>query len=243
MKIFKKIFLLFIFLLFCFNILLFSYSPTKSTQITDNPDNYLNKKVLIYIKFDVLSGEDNFENVGFFTELNVKGIKYKYKLSNKDLVKQIKNLKNRDKVTVKGIVKIDGFIPVIEVHSIDKDWVDTNLLPATPDYITVTCPKCGHTFKYKITDKDYKKSVIDSRTKDTLTPVTQKNIKKSDSEDLKPNVPIKADVEKKIEPVVPEKSITSSFNKDKNSDDSNLKEDMKEDVKKETTKFDNSWTF
>lgn len=175
-----------LFLIMCFFIninFLFSYSPTKSTEIAANPNKYIDKEVLVYIKFDSLSL--NSGRYKTFTELNVKEINYRYDSYNKNLREEIEKLKNRDKVTIKGKVKMDGFKVTVDIDTINKDWVDTNLLPATPDTINITCPKCGETFKYKITNEDYKESIINNRNKDTITKVVSNKPKNNITDSFK----------------------------------------------------------
>ncbi len=210
----KKIIVLLSFMfIFSYNFL-FSYTPTKSTEIASNPNKYLNKEVLIYIKFGSLTM--NSGRYGFFTELNVNEILYRYNYYDKTLKDEISKFKNRDKVSVKGKVRLDGFKAIIDVDSVNKDWVDTNLLPATPDTIMVTCPECGETFKYKITPEDYKKSVINNRKEDTITKVVSnnkpKNINSSSNSLSKKNNSTKSSQSKKTKTV--QKQSTSSSMED-----------------------------
>ncbi|MDR0676826.1 MAG: hypothetical protein LBF97_07305 [Elusimicrobiota bacterium] len=175
----KKVFKIFFITILIFtsiNIFIFAYETTKTTQISANPSKYNNKQVLVYIKFDRLTYEDTSKGVGYFEELNIKGIEYQYKLSDTELVKNLKTIKNRDMITVKGKVVVNGFSPIIQLDSFEKGWVDTTLLPPTPDTITITCPHCGYVFKYKITDQDYKNAIIDKRSGDNVTPVVSSNV-------------------------------------------------------------------
>ena len=95
-------------------------------------------------------------------------------------------------ITVKGKVTLNGFEPVVDIHELVNGWIDTTLLPPTPDEIDVVCPRCGYTFKYKINKDDYKKSVVSQRTKDITPVVEQKNeepeaISAADNQDEKKN--------------------------------------------------------
>jgi hypothetical protein len=168
----KKISLiLFVFFVLALNFV-FGYETVKATKIATDPDNYKDKSVMIYVKFDKIKYEDRENRVGYFEDFNIKGISYQYDLTDTDMVKKIKQLKQRDLITVKGKVVLNGFDPVVVLDDCVSGWVDTNLLPATPDEIEIVCPKCGETFKYRINKNDYKKSVISQRTKD-LTPVVE----------------------------------------------------------------------
>lgn len=165
----KKIFSFIIFLFLAMNFL-FCYETVKATKITSNPSDYKGKNVLIYVKFGNISYEDKAKNFGYFEDFNVKGLKFRYQLNNENFSKDLKKLKVRDLITVKGNVILDGFDIIVNVHEFVKGWMDTTLLPPTPDEIEISCPKCGHKFKYKVTKDDYKNSILNKRDKNDITP-------------------------------------------------------------------------
>jgi hypothetical protein len=149
----------------------FCYETTRATDIVNDPNSYKGKNVLVYVKFDKIQSD------GIFTDFLVTGINYHYDL-NSETANILKGLKQRDLITVKGQVYLEGFIPNINVDSIVKGWIDTTLLPATPKTIDITCPNCGYTFKYNTQDKK-----VEERTK-TIQPVVTPQVEKK--EEVKP---------------------------------------------------------
>jgi hypothetical protein len=171
-KTMKKIILSLIAVL-ALNAFAFSYETTKATKILSDPNSYNGKKVLIYVKFDSIT------SYGIFTDFLVDGINYHYDTNNSAITNILKDLQQRDLITVKGQVYLDGFNPNISVDSIVKGWIDTTLLPATPKTIDVTCPNCGYTFKYNLQDKK-----VEEKTKTTTQPVVNPQPEKK--EEVKP---------------------------------------------------------
>ncbi|MCP4481711.1 MAG: hypothetical protein GY817_02675 [bacterium] len=180
-KIFKKNQKNFIVTLVLFLVLLgylSAYETVKATKISNNVQEYKNKAVLVFIKFGNIGFNSKADGQGIFTGFNVKDIDYVYDLNNVELVDRIEKLKQRDRITVKGIVDISGFSPIVLVEDFLKGWIDTTLLPPTPNEVLVSCPKCGETFNHKITKDDYKKSQLLQRKKGLIEDFSGETLQK-----------------------------------------------------------------
>ncbi|MFC1546149.1 hypothetical protein ACFL4O_00320 [bacterium] len=127
-----------------------AYQTVKATKITADPDKYSGKKVLLFVKFNQIVSE------GIFTDFLVKGMEYHYDINDEYINDIITKAKQRDLITVKGEVFLEGFNPNIKVEGIVTGWIDTTLLPLCPDEIKITCPECGKTFIYDVHNKKIK---------------------------------------------------------------------------------------